>query len=197
MNLVAYDVLEQITDDYLQRRGYFTRLNVRFRPSKTDPDYVALEDNQGSDIDVLAVDPKRDLEDPRRVLAVSCKSNQVGFSLDAWLNAVHQNRRYNGKLAWKHVRELWSPKWARAHAARVDELTGARRYTFVLVVATGNEPTDRVLEDETVAKCLGENDLEVLTLATMWDDLRTGTTQTVEPSDIGRLAQMLNAAGVR
>jgi hypothetical protein len=193
---MAYDVLEQITDDYLQRRGYFTRLNVRFRPDKTDPQYVALEDNQGSDIDVLAVKPTCALDDPKRVLAVSCKSNQSGFFLNQWLTAVHNDRRYNGKVAWKHVRELWSLKWARAHAARVKELTGAERYTVVLAIAAGVGPVDRVVADPTVTACLGQNSLEVLTLAQMWDDLRTNTTKTVEASDIGRLAQMLNAADV-
>ena len=32
------DVLEQVVEDYLQSRGYFTRHNVRFKPA---PDHAA------------------------------------------------------------------------------------------------------------------------------------------------------------
>ena len=35
------DILEQIVDDYLQFKGYFTTHNVRFKPDPAHPDYVA------------------------------------------------------------------------------------------------------------------------------------------------------------
>ena len=47
------DVLEQIVDDYLKVRGYFTVHNVSFRPRSTDPDYEAEKDRVPSDVDVI------------------------------------------------------------------------------------------------------------------------------------------------
>ncbi len=32
------DILEQLVDDYLQMRGYFTRHNVKFKPRTSHPD---------------------------------------------------------------------------------------------------------------------------------------------------------------
>ena len=32
------DILEQIVDDYLQFKGYFTTHNVRFKPDPSHPD---------------------------------------------------------------------------------------------------------------------------------------------------------------
>src|SRR5947209_7557132 len=71
------DVLEQIVDDYLQMRGYFTTHNVRFNPPK-DEHYVARDDAVPSDIDVVGLHPKR--TGPDRVMVVSCKSWQSGFA---------------------------------------------------------------------------------------------------------------------
>ena len=47
------DVLEQIVDDYLQHRGFFTTHNIRFRPSQHHPDRVSEKDGVHSDIGVV------------------------------------------------------------------------------------------------------------------------------------------------
>ena len=47
------DVLEQIVEDYLQHRGYFTVHNIRFRPDPAQPDYVTNQDAVYSDVDVV------------------------------------------------------------------------------------------------------------------------------------------------
>jgi hypothetical protein len=43
------DVLEQIVDDYLQFKGYFTTHNVRFKPDPSRSDYIADLDRVSSD----------------------------------------------------------------------------------------------------------------------------------------------------
>jgi hypothetical protein len=49
------DVLEQIVDDYLQFRGYFTVHNVSFRPDPAHPAYEAAKDRVPSDVDVIGL----------------------------------------------------------------------------------------------------------------------------------------------
>ena len=51
------DILEQLVDDYLQYKGYFTRHNIKYRPSPQHPDFDKLQDSNHSDIDVLAINP--------------------------------------------------------------------------------------------------------------------------------------------
>ena len=51
------DVLEQVVEDYLQSRGYFTRHNLRFRPSASHGDYVSNKDSVRSDVDVVGAPP--------------------------------------------------------------------------------------------------------------------------------------------
>src|SRR5688572_9987539 len=101
------DVLEQVVDDWLRRRGYFTRTNVRFGPAKDDAGYMARLHNQMSDLDVLAVSPRLKRNDPAAVYAVSCKAMQEGFSPNGWLAAAASGRQYKGRgkgAAWKHLR---------------------------------------------------------------------------------------------
>ena len=71
------DILEQLVDDYLQVKDYFTIHNVKFLPNKAHLDFNAKQDSNHSDIDVIGFNPK--LRGARRVLAVSCKSWQSGF----------------------------------------------------------------------------------------------------------------------
>jgi hypothetical protein len=63
------DILEQIVDDYLQFKGYFTTHNVRFKPDAAHPDYIADLDRVPSDVDVVALHPT--LAGPERVPARS------------------------------------------------------------------------------------------------------------------------------
>jgi hypothetical protein len=52
------DILEQLVDDYLQLRGYFTRHNVKFRPRNDHPQFVKKQDSNHSDIDVIGYNPR-------------------------------------------------------------------------------------------------------------------------------------------
>jgi len=190
------DVLEQVVDDWLRRDGFFTRTNVRFGPSVGDAGYSSREHNQQSDLDVLAIKPTE--RGPRRVLAVSCKAMQAGFSPNRWLTAADADRKYNGKDARKHLRELWDPVWAESLRRRVLELTGSRRFTYALAVTRvgpgGNSDTSCWLHHPVVGENLAGNPSEVLTFSRMWTDLRQNVKEQIEPSHVGRLAQMLKAA---
>ena len=51
------DILEQIVEEYLLRKGYFVRHNVKFIPRKDHPDFILNQDSNHSDIDVLGYHP--------------------------------------------------------------------------------------------------------------------------------------------
>lgn len=191
------DVLEQVVDDWLRRYGYFTRTNVRFGPMKGDEGYDSKAHNQQSDIDVVAIKPTA-AEGPDRVWAISCKAMQVGFSPNRWLAAAEQDKIYNGKNARKHIRELWDPVWAESLRYRVAELTGQSTFTYVLAVTRlgkgGLPDTDIWRDHPVVGPNLADNPSRILTFGEMWADLQDDVTERIEPSNVGRLAQLLNAS---
>lgn len=47
------DILEQMVDEYLQHKGYFTRHNIKFRPAGDHAEYDTRQDAVHSDIDVI------------------------------------------------------------------------------------------------------------------------------------------------
>lgn len=102
------DVLEQVVDDYLMHKGYFTRHNLRFRPASDHIEFDRRADAVHSDIDVVGIHPT--LEGPERVLAVSCKAWQAGFDPAAKVREILENKISSGREAWKGFRELCRPK---------------------------------------------------------------------------------------
>ena len=83
-------MLEQLVDDDLQAKGYFTRHNIKFKPRVDHPDFVTKDDSDHSDIDVLGYHPL--LSGPARVFAVSCKSWQGGFNVEAGMLSARLSR---------------------------------------------------------------------------------------------------------
>jgi hypothetical protein len=169
---------------------------VRFGPALDDVGYSAREHNQQSDLDVLAISPTE--RGAHKVLAVSCKAMQGGFSPNRWLLAADAGKVYNGKPARKHLRELWDPIWAAALHARVKSLTGAEVFTYVLAVTRvgpgGSTDTSAWSAHPTVGANLRGNPCEVLTFARMWSELRAEINEQIEPSHVGRLAQLVKAS---
>ena len=82
------DILEQLVDDYLQHRGYFTRHNIKFRPSKDMLHYDGKKDSVHSDIDVIGINPT--MEGYERTYVVTCKSWQAGFTPNQYLSALEK-----------------------------------------------------------------------------------------------------------
>ena len=111
------DVLEQVVDDYLQFKGYFTTHNVRFRPRSDHPEYVSQQDSVASDVDVVAYNPN--LSGVQRVVVVSCKSWQTGFDATAKLAELQGTKKNPKRPTWRHFRELWVPRWSEAFRAQI------------------------------------------------------------------------------
>lgn len=195
------DVLEQIVDDYLKCMGYFTRHNLKFRPSPTHPDYIQNKDSVPSDVDVLGYNPT-ETSATARVCAVSCKSWQGGFNAERILNDLIHDEEPPKREHWKDYRELWVPKWTDAFAATVRQHTGQDEFTYVLAVTKMQGPLDAEAaaqlwaSNPRIAEALGGCPLKFLTLEAMWDDISIQATNTPEPSDIGRVLQLLRAAGL-
>ena len=126
------DILEQVVDDYLQARGFFTRHNVKFRPRKSHPAFKSKDDSVPSDIDVIGVNPHA--RGPSRVWVVSCKSWQSGFNVRSKLAELTQNKKRSGRESWRFFRELMVPKWSEAFRDAVLRETGSRSFTYATAV---------------------------------------------------------------
>lgn len=195
------DVLEQIVEDHLQLQGYFTRHNLRFRPSADAPGYESAKDSVSSDIDVVGFNPLR--EGPERVRVVSCKSWQTGLNPTYKLGQLQGTKKNGKRETWKSLREIWDPKWNRAFRDRIKEATGSDRFHYSIAVTklTGKVNAETAaktwMDDPTIAQNLDGCTFSFLTLEDMWSDLQASLTTTPASSEIGRLAQLLKAAGVQ
>jgi hypothetical protein len=107
--IMKEDILEQLVDDYLQTKGYFTRRNVKFKPRNDLEGWDSKKDSNHSDIDVIGFNPH--LRGADRVWVVSCKSWQSGFSISSKLSEIENNKIRSGREVWKAFRELVEPKW--------------------------------------------------------------------------------------
>jgi hypothetical protein len=192
---VKEDILEQLVEEYLQHQGYFTRHNDKFRPDHRRPDHVTASDAVHSDIDILAVHPRRRGAD--RVWAVTCKSWQGGFDPRSWMNAFAVPKTAAQKRAWKRFREITSEKWAEAFCRRVAYLSGSRSFTYVVAVT-------KLIGDRTVwemnpsfRRMLRGNKVRVLTVDEMLRDILPRVGTTMASTEIGRLLQVVKASGFR
>jgi hypothetical protein len=194
---VKEDVLEQIVDDYLQFAGYFTIHNVRFKPDPSHPDFVAAEDVNPSDVDVVGFHPTPP-SGIERVVVVTCKAWQEGFNPNKELAALHSDRNSHGKPAWRSFRELWKPKWSDAFHRKISELTDESRFAYQIAVTrlTGIGTAQKWSKDDTIRGNLRDCSFSFLTLEMMWSKLLDELTHTPASSEIGRLTQLLKAAGL-
>jgi hypothetical protein len=188
------DVLEQVVDDYLKFRGYFTIHNVSFKPSVAAADYEASKDRVPSDVDVVGFHPREGGID--KIVVVSCKSWQSGFDADYWLDLLKGEKKVGKRYAWQSFRELWVPKWSQAFRDKVYELTGARVFAYRIAVTDLRGSTDAWSENPRIAQTLPGCSVGFLPLSTIWATLLTELTTRPAASEIGRLAQLLKAAGL-
>ncbi|ABF12943.1 hypothetical protein ACUXAV_004839 [Cupriavidus metallidurans] len=189
------DILEQMVDEYLQHKGYFTQHNLKFRPAKDHVDYVAQADAVHSDVDVIGIHPL--MQGPERVVVVSCKSWQQGFSPQYWSDAIAKNKKVNGREAWMAFRELARPKWAQAFRAEVERATGAKAFTYVTAVTRLTAQADRTAWEQhpEFRQSLNGNPIRILTFDDMLSELFPTINQTVASSQLGRLLQLIKASG--
>ena len=187
-------MLEQIVDDYLKFRGYFTAHNVSFRPAPEHPDYVAAKDRVPSDVDVIGFHPKMPGTD--RVHVVSCKSWQTGFDADYWLRLLRENKKAGRRFAWQFFRELWIAKWAEALRHKIAALTGATEFVYSIAVTDLRGDGSAWSAEPRIVANLPGCEVSFLSLSTIWSSLLCELTTRPAASEIGRLAQLLKAAGL-
>lgn len=188
------DVLEQIVDDYLQFNGYFTTHNVRFRPRPDHPDFKSQQDSVNSDVDVVGYHPMKTGVD--RVVVVTCKAWQTGFDATAKLAELRGEKRNPKRATWHHFRELWVPKWSEAFRSKIEDLTGETRFTYRIAVTRLKGDAASWTTDPTIVANLDGSMFSFLTLEEMWATMLQELTTTPASSEMGRLAQLLKAAGL-
>lgn len=189
------DILEQMVDEYLQHKGYFTQHNLKFRPAKDHADYIARADAVHSDIDVIGIHPL--MQGPQRVVVVSCKSWQQGFNPQYMADAIALNKQVGGREAWMGFRELARPKWAQAFRTEIERATGATAFTYVTAVTRLTAQADRAVWEQhaVFSQNLGGNPIRILTFDDMLSELFPTINQTVASSQLGRLLQLIKASG--
>jgi len=208
------DILEQLVEDWLvSEPGWFVKHNIKFRPSRDSADYNSKQDSVHSDIDVLAISgTKIGME---RVKVVSCKSWQGGFDPRDVLKTLEAPALYNEPSAtfqrrekWKYYRELVSTKWMNSFIDKIEAETGQRDFEYCIAVTKIlGTPADRVaLEESQVIRerFLAENATILIKIVPLQDIIvnmleRQALKQTsvLESTDVGRLIQLLRAAGIR
>ncbi len=186
------DILEQLVDDYLKSQGYFTTHNIKFKPDPRHKDYVSNQDSVPSDIDILAVQPNKRGAD--KVVAVTCKSWQTGFNPSALIKAIETNAKLGGRIAWKSFRELKEPKWSAAYCQKIEEMTGSKKFTYwTAVTKVIGDPS--VWENHKAFQAkLNGNKIAVKTVRQLLDEMHPLIGTTVEPSQVGRLLQVIKAS---
>jgi hypothetical protein len=191
---VKEDVLEQIVDDYLQFGGYFTIHNVRFRPPEDHPEYHPADDSVRSDVDVVGYHPRR--RGRSRVVVVSCKSWPGGFDATARLAELRGLKKNRKRETWRYFRELWIPKWSDGFRRAILDLTGQPNFDYRIAVTRLKGDAAAWGNDPTIMENLPSCSVGFLTLEEMWAKMLAELTKTPAPSEMGRLAQLLKAAGL-
>ena len=186
------DILEQIVEGYLIHKGYFVQHNIKFRPRKDHPDFVTKKDSNHSDIDVIGYHPKKDGE--QKVMVVSCKSWQNGFNPAATIDAIQNNKKVGGRVAWMAFRELTRPKWTEAFIKAVKDATGEARFTYVTAVTHVRGDKDVWENHAPFRAALSGNPLKILTFRDMVTDIQSELTTTLAATEVGRMLQLFSAA---
>jgi len=188
------DILEQVVDDYLQTKGYFTRHNLKFKPERNHPEFVSKADCVPSDIDVIGVNPN--LAGPDRVWVVSCKSWQSDFHVSSKLTELAQNKRRGGRESWRYFRELVKEKWSDAFCEAVFSATGSRVFTYVTAVTRYFGDRRDWESNEGFRKALHGNPIRLISLKEMVSGILRDIPRMPSSSDLGRTLQLLNVAGI-
>ncbi len=207
------DILEQLIEDwFVSKPGWFVKHNIKFRPSKKHKNYNSKKDCVHSDIDILAFSGVENGK--HRVAVVSCKSWQVGFSLREWLRVMESKPTYNKRDSdfrprekWKYFRELISEKWIQAFLDTIKKETSQKNLTFYIAVTklVGTTKEREAFEHSLIIKQRFKKfnsviDIKFITLQQILEDflkrIAKKDTPVLEGTDVGRLLQLINAAGL-
>ncbi|MFO1387658.1 hypothetical protein [Cellvibrio sp.] len=185
------DILEQLVDDFLQSKGYFTRHNIKFRPDADHLEFIKNKDSNHSDIDVIGINPL--LHGAERVLCVSCKSWQSGFNPAVKIKEIEHSKIRSGREVWKGFRELVQPKWSHAYIDAVYKITGQKEFTYITAV-TVLKGDASIWENHIPFLENIKNPIKIVTLREMLSEIYTQVTTTTASSDIGRMLQLIKAS---
>lgn len=189
------DILEQLVDEYLMHQGYFTMHNVKFQPSKDDPDFVGNQDSVASDIDVIGIHPGK--TGAERVVVASCKSWQEGFDPVACIDRIENNKKYAGREAWRGFRELCIPKWSRGFMTTVEAKTGSRCFTYWTAVTSIRKNREKSEWEEypRFREAIGGNPICLVSFADMLNHVWGELSYTPAATELGRMVQLVKASG--
>lgn len=207
------DILEQLVEDwFVARQGFFVKHNIRFRPSKSHENYLPKKDSVNSDIDILAI--KANSKGVDRVHVVTCKSWQSGFNPNNWVTKLEKEAEYNEPSVnfvtrehWKYFRELVSDKWMEAFLDVIQTETGQRDFTYTIAVTKlkGTKEHKIALEESKIIKARFKEKksniiIRILPLAELieryTERIVAKDTPSLEATDVGRLLQLIQAAGL-
>jgi hypothetical protein len=192
------DILEQLVEDWLQAKGYFTRASLRFKPSERHPEFDRQKDSVYGDVDVIGIHPIK--TGSARVFAVSYKSWQDGFEIRGMVEDLSNkpDRKLGGKATWKHFRELVVPKWTEGFLQAMHDATGTAEFTYVTAVTLASDPANRSLweENPVFKKALGGNPILFVTLEEMLVEVHDQLGTSVASSQFSRTLQLIKAAGL-
>jgi hypothetical protein len=207
------DILEQLVEDWLIcQPGWFVKHNIKFRPLPTAEGYMSKQDSVHSDIDILAISGT--LQGQERVRAITCKSWQNGFDPRLTLNTLESEATYNvrstefqAREKWKSYRELVSRKWTQAFIDKIESETGQRDFVYYIAVTKlrGKPESRKILEESAIirerfARERSQMSLRVLPVDEIIQNVLSRQackeTSAVENTDVGRLIQILRAAGI-
>ena len=186
------DILEQLVDDYLQSKGYFTRHNIKFRPCEDHFEFIRNQDSNHSDIDVIGINPL--LSGSQKVVCVSCKSWQSGFNPAVKIKEIEENKIRSGREVWKGFRELVQPKWSHAYTDAVTKITGQGEFTYITAV-TALKGNPEIWENYPPFLQNIKNPIKIVTLSEMLSEIYDQVTTTTASSDMGRILQLIKASG--
>ena len=191
------DILEQVVEEYLIHKGYFVQHNVKFKPRKDHPSFVSRQDSNHSDIDVIGYNPDPEISGARKVMAVSCKSWQNGFSPSDIIDRITNQKKLNGKEAWKTFRELACPKWSEAFVKAIQDATGSDQFTYVTAITRliGDKSTWEA--HQPFLDVLSGNPIQILTFHEMVTEIQDKLTTTLAATEIGRMLQLFKAANMQ
>ena len=186
------DILEQMVDEYLQFKGYFTRHNIKFKPDPNHPEFVTNQDSNHSDIDVVGLNPN--LTGPERVLAVSCKSWQGGFNPTSKIRELEENKVVSGREAWRGFRELMVPKWSDAFVKAIAEISGQSQFTYVTAVTVIKGERSEWENYPKFNQAL-HSPVKLLSFGDILEEMYPTLKTTMASSQVGRVLQLIKASG--
>jgi hypothetical protein len=167
---MAVNFFEELVKTYFQTRGYFTIENVPYHlpsTSKIDAKYA-----QGSsDIDILAVHLTKQ---SNKIYAISCKGHPDGIKIDHAIKAISTGGNLHDRDARKAFRELAFGEWGGAFKGAVQRRTGSPQFVHVTACTKIVGDPAKWTQNKQFQKNLKGNQLELLTLKTIWDHLSQG-----------------------